>query len=177
MFFPLSLLSPKQTSEPVAPTKRSARSTESPPSAAEFPPHPSSRCLFFAWPISTFSPAPMLPISSREYKVMLRKAAFGGDRDQVSETALGFWKRFKDSVEDRVLGVSGKLDKWKEDRRIRFFDTYGQSLIERFFVLRERRDFSTRGRFELRPHPLVRLGRCVAPQAGRGRVQLQSRRA
>lgn len=85
----------------------------------------------------------MIPISSREYKVILKRERFAGPREVVSDLILDFWKTFQSAIEGLVPGASGKLDKWEDDRLIRFFDTSDKGLLGEFLILRERSEFGT----------------------------------
>lgn len=85
----------------------------------------------------------MPPISSREYKVMLHLEPFGGSQEQVSESILRFWDTFASAIKSDEAEVRGRLDDWKEDRRIRFYDTADAQLMNSRFILRERSAFET----------------------------------
>lgn len=66
-----------------------------------------------------------------------------GSQEQVSDAILKFWDVFSSAIEGPDVKVSGKLDNWKDDRRIRFYDTEEGQLAKAHFILRERSDFGT----------------------------------
>ena len=80
------------------------------------------------------------PVTSREYKLMLRPAPFRGDEQSLIDTAHTFWNEYVGMLGDLVLSEKGILENVKRRRDIRFFDTVDHQLNGSDYAFRERID-------------------------------------
>jgi len=94
-------------------------------------------------------------VTSREYKVMLKKERFVGLRLGHLEQAKCFWDDFKSSILDIVFDTDGSLNKVEKQRTISFYDSADCYLRKNNYVFRERVDLITaRGEVTLKfRHP------------------------
>ena len=79
-----------------------------------------------------------LRVVSREYKVILRAARFGGDEGRLLETAGAFWREAGEAFTGVVVHVGGNLSKVQARRLIRFYDTPRRDLNANAYIFRER---------------------------------------
>ena len=77
-------------------------------------------------------------VTSREYKVMLRRNRFTGDEAQLLKAGGEFRRDLKKAVKGIV--IDGDLARIKVRRLIRFYDTAGRHLIAGQYIFRERHD-------------------------------------
>src|SRR5262245_40347649 len=80
------------------------------------------------------------PVSSREYKAMLRRALFEGADPALLETAARWWRDFSSVIGGVALDTDGGLSTIRSRRRISFYDTAKQDLNANHYIFRERRD-------------------------------------
>ena len=78
-------------------------------------------------------------VVSREYKVMLRPAKFGGLETQLLGTAREFWRDFSRVSAGVVLDGRGTLENIEKRRLIVFLDTRAQHLKDGGYIFRVRR--------------------------------------
>ena len=78
-------------------------------------------------------------VISREYKVVLRGAAFTGNESAFMGRAKLFWKDFKNAIAS-VASVSGSLDTINKKREILFFDSKEHVLHNGNYIFRERKN-------------------------------------
>jgi hypothetical protein len=78
------------------------------------------------------------PVTSREYKLMLRPAPFRGDEETLIDAARTFWSDYVEMLGDLVLSEEGTLETVKHRRDIRFFDTVDHQLNRSDYAFRER---------------------------------------
>jgi len=89
-----------------------------------------------------------LSVSSREYKVMLRRKRFRGDDRALLKAAEAFWDDFSHRVRGVALGVGGRFATTKPPRLITFHDTSKEHLNARQYIFRDRRELRS-GRREV----------------------------
>lgn len=77
-------------------------------------------------------------VVSREYKIMLQKELFAGDKPQLLKTASKFWRAVSQAVDNTVIDVDGELKKISDRRIIKFYDTDEYLLHSNHYMLRER---------------------------------------
>jgi hypothetical protein len=82
-------------------------------------------------------------VTSREYKVMLRRNRFTGDEAQLLSVAGEFHRDLKKAVKGIEINTHGDLARIKNRRSIRFYDTAAHHLIAGQYIFRERRDAAT----------------------------------
>lgn len=85
-------------------------------------------------------------VTSREYKVMLKKERFVGMHVDLLKSAGDFQKDYKAVIRNIVFDTDGSLDKIKKQRTIRYYDSTDQRLRKNNYVFRERIDLSTEKR-------------------------------
>ncbi|MBE9076812.1 hypothetical protein IQ241_05800 [Romeria aff. gracilis LEGE 07310] len=85
-------------------------------------------------------------ITSREYKVILRKEHFVGDERQLLKASKAFWQSFKQVAVDIVLDSEGDLEKIVDRREIQLYDTKKQLFYNKNYIFRERYDVLTHKR-------------------------------
>jgi hypothetical protein len=85
-------------------------------------------------------------VTSREYKVVLKAARFGGPGDILWEAARSFWKSFSDSIAEIAIDIDGELNKPRKERTISFYDTSGRHLRSAHYICRERMEINSRDR-------------------------------
>jgi hypothetical protein len=78
-------------------------------------------------------------VVSREYKVMLQAAKFGGSRKQLIATARGLWDDFSRAIGPVVVAAGGTLETIAKERLIVFLDTDVQHLRAGGYIFRVRR--------------------------------------
>jgi len=78
-------------------------------------------------------------VISREYKVMLLPAKFGGSEKQLLKTAREFWRDFSNATSRAVLDADGTLENIEKRRLIGFLDTEAQHLKGGGYIFRVRR--------------------------------------
>ena len=86
------------------------------------------------------------PISSREYKIMLRTSRFAGTDDALCQHAAAFWHAYRQAMRAVVYDTDGNLNTITQRRRLRFYDTPGHRLWRQAYMVRERADERTGAR-------------------------------
>ncbi|MEH2053182.1 hypothetical protein [Nostoc sp.] len=79
-------------------------------------------------------------VTSREYKVLLKKELFIGSEQELLESAKNFWHAFSQAINNLVIEVNGDLKQIADQRIIRFYDTGDHLLYKNSYILRERLD-------------------------------------
>ena len=77
----------------------------------------------------------LLPIISREYKIVLDAARFAGHETALLEKVQAFWSELSTLLE----GATGHLEHIKTNRTIIFYDTPERVLYKHHLILRERK--------------------------------------
>jgi hypothetical protein len=77
-------------------------------------------------------------VVSREYKVMLQAARFGGTQKQLLVAAGQLWDELAGAVDPFVVGVDGELDTVSKQRQVTFLDTRAQHLWAAGYIFRVR---------------------------------------
>ena len=86
------------------------------------------------------------PVTSREYKVMLRPNAFAGGNQQLLQAAGSFWHEFKQAMGKTVGRKDGNLARIGNRRTIQFYDTDDHRLNNNSYIFRKRVDLDTGGK-------------------------------
>ncbi len=79
-------------------------------------------------------------VTSREYKVMLKKKHFHGSKEDLITKAKLFWNALVSNkeIQNSIIKPQGSLDNLKVKRTIKFFDTRKHELRKSHYVFRER---------------------------------------
>lgn len=80
------------------------------------------------------------PVTSREYKVMLRPGRFTGPERDLLAAADGLWRAFSRGVGAAAIRIDGALDEVTRRRLVMFLDTGKHDLGARGYILRRRRN-------------------------------------
>jgi hypothetical protein len=80
------------------------------------------------------------PVTSREYKIMMRSARFAGSADSLRAAAHVLWRKVYKQVRRVVVSADGELERIKTQRLITFLDSSPHDLHGASYILRERRD-------------------------------------
>lgn len=79
-------------------------------------------------------------VTSREYKIMLRKDLFGDNKQELLKASKEFWHTFSQAIAHISIDVNGELNEIADQRIIRFYDTDDYLLYRNSYILRERQD-------------------------------------
>ena len=88
----------------------------------------------------------MKKVTSREYKVMLRRSRFKGNERRLFQAADDLWDDLSKGVRSVVVETGGRLDAISVRRFITFYDTRDHRLNAARYIVRDRRDIEGGGR-------------------------------
>lgn len=79
-------------------------------------------------------------VVSREYKLMLKAKKFAGKESALLKKAGIFWQAMSKAVSKLEVTAEGNFDTIKTKRRIRFYDSKEETLINKKYIFRVRKE-------------------------------------